>query len=67
VNQNVPLRDMLKKYFGFTSFRPLQEEIIRDTLAGKDVSLFCPPVAANRFASSCPRSCGPGSRSSFRR
>src|SRR5580658_9035532 len=33
---------MLKKYFGFTSFRPLQEEIIRDTLADKDVFALLP-------------------------
>jgi ATP-dependent DNA helicase RecQ len=32
----------LKRYFGFTSFRPLQEEIIRDSLAGKDVFALLP-------------------------
>ncbi|MBI4658899.1 MAG: ATP-dependent DNA helicase RecQ, partial [Verrucomicrobia bacterium] len=36
------LRALLKQYFGFTSFRPLQEEIIRDTLAGKDVFAVLP-------------------------
>jgi superfamily II DNA helicase RecQ len=33
---------LLKQYFGFTSFRPLQEEIIRDALAGKDVFALLP-------------------------
>jgi ATP-dependent DNA helicase RecQ len=37
--QQLPL---LKQYFGFTSFRPLQEEIIRDSLAGKDVFALLP-------------------------
>ncbi len=36
------LLPLLKKYFGFTSFRPLQEEIIRDSLAGKDVFALLP-------------------------
>ena len=36
------LRLLLKQYFGFTSFRPLQEEIIRDSLAGKDVFALLP-------------------------
>ena len=36
------LRVLLKQYFGFTSFRPLQEEIIRDALAGKDVFALLP-------------------------
>jgi ATP-dependent DNA helicase RecQ len=32
----------LKQYFGFTSFRPLQAEIIRDALAGRDVFAVLP-------------------------
>jgi len=36
------LLPLLKQYFGFTTFRPLQEEIIRDSLAGKDVFALLP-------------------------
>src|SRR5579859_1858281 len=36
------LLPLLKQYFGFTSFRPLQEEIIRDALGGKDVFALLP-------------------------
>jgi ATP-dependent DNA helicase RecQ len=36
------LLPLLKQYFGFTSFRPLQERIIRDALAGKDVFALLP-------------------------
>jgi len=36
------LLPLLKQYFGFTSFRPLQEKIIRDSLAGKDVFALLP-------------------------
>ncbi len=36
------LRSLLKQYFGFTSFRPLQEEIIRDALGDKDVFALLP-------------------------
>src|SRR3954452_17889576 len=32
----------LKKYFGYDKFRPLQEEIIRDALAGRDVFALMP-------------------------
>jgi ATP-dependent DNA helicase RecQ len=32
----------LKQYFGFDSFRPLQAEIIRDTVAGRDVLVLLP-------------------------
>jgi ATP-dependent DNA helicase RecQ len=36
------LRPALKQYFGFDSFRPLQEQIICDALAGKDVFAVLP-------------------------
>jgi ATP-dependent DNA helicase RecQ len=36
------LLPLLKQYFGFASFRPLQEEIIRDSLAGRDVFALLP-------------------------
>ena len=36
------LLPLLKQYFGFTSFRPLQAEIIQDSLAGKDVFALLP-------------------------
>ncbi len=36
------LLSLLKQYFGFTSFRPLQEAIIRDSLAGRDVFALLP-------------------------
>ena len=36
------LFEVLKHSFGFTSFRPLQEETIRDSLDGKDVFALLP-------------------------
>src|SRR5690349_25114420 len=36
------LQPILKRYFGFDSFRPLQEQIIRDSMAGKDVFALLP-------------------------
>jgi ATP-dependent DNA helicase RecQ len=36
------LRGTLKKYFGYDEFRPLQEEIITDALAGRDVLALMP-------------------------
>ncbi len=36
------LLPLLKQYFGFTSFRPLQEDIICDALAGRDVFALLP-------------------------
>jgi ATP-dependent DNA helicase RecQ len=36
------LKALLKQYFGFSTFRPLQEQIISDSLAGKDVLALLP-------------------------
>src|SRR5881398_158680 len=36
------LQEALKKYFGYDEFRPLQREIIDDTLAGRDVFALLP-------------------------
>src|SRR3954468_5672223 len=36
------LRAPLKKHFGYDAFRPLQEEIMRDALAGRDVFALMP-------------------------
>src|SRR4051812_1821356 len=36
------LQAALKKHFGYDAFRPLQEEIVRDALAGRDVFALMP-------------------------
>src|SRR6267143_6683902 len=38
----IALLPLLKQFFGFSSFRPLQEEIILDALAGRDVLALLP-------------------------
>src|SRR3977135_655348 len=42
VPEPISLLPLLKQFFGFSSFRPLQEEIIRDALAGRDVLALLP-------------------------
>lgn len=37
-----PLLPLLKQYFGFSSFRPHQEQIIQDSLLGRDVFALLP-------------------------
>jgi len=41
-DEKVTLQSTLKQYFGYTSFHPLQEEIIRDLLNDKDVFVLMP-------------------------
>jgi ATP-dependent DNA helicase RecQ len=36
------LTGALKKYFGYREFRPLQEDIVKDALAGRDVFVLMP-------------------------
>src|ERR1700710_1569383 len=60
--QNGPpqLLPMLKQYFGFTSFRPLQEEIIRDALAGRDVIALLPTGGGKSLCFQLPALVRPG-------
>ena len=50
----------LKQYFGFTSFRPLQEEIIRDSLAGRDVFAVLPTGGGKSLCFQLPALVRPG-------
>jgi ATP-dependent DNA helicase RecQ len=54
------LLDPLKQYFGFTSFRPLQEEIICDALAGKDVFAVLPTGGGKSLCFQLPALIRPG-------
>jgi len=56
----VPLLSLLKTHFGFTSFRPLQEEIIRDALAGKDVVALLPTGGGKSLCYQLPALARPG-------
>src|SRR3954467_13672305 len=51
---------LLKQYFGFTSFRPFQEEIIRDALAGKDVFALLPTGGGKSLCFQLPALAQPG-------
>ena len=42
VVQTAELREALERWFGFPSFRPSQEPIVRDVLAGRDVFALLP-------------------------
>ncbi len=50
----------LKQYFGFSSFRPLQEEIIRDSLAGRDVFAVLPTGGGKSLCFQLPALVRPG-------
>lgn len=57
---NRELLPLLKQYFGFTSFRPLQEEIIRDALAGRDVFALLPTGGGKSLCFQMPAMAQPG-------
>ncbi|MEE8124306.1 MAG: DEAD/DEAH box helicase, partial [Nitrospirales bacterium] len=59
-SKQVPLLSLLKEHFGFTSFRPLQEEIIRDALAGRDVVALLPTGGGKSLCYQLPALARPG-------
>jgi ATP-dependent DNA helicase RecQ len=50
----------LKQFFGFSSFRPLQEEIMRDALAGRDVFAVLPTGGGKSLCFQLPALVRPG-------
>ncbi len=54
------LHALLKQYFGFTSFRPLQEQIIQDALAGRDVFAVLPTGGGKSLCFQLPALARPG-------
>jgi len=50
----------LKKYFGFSTFRPLQQEIISDALAGRDVFAVLPTGGGKSLCFQLPALVRPG-------
>src|SRR5947208_8630819 len=57
---DLQLLPLLKQYFGFTSFRPLQEQIIRDALGGKDVFALLPTGGGKSLCFQLPALARPG-------
>jgi ATP-dependent DNA helicase RecQ len=57
---NPNLLPLLKQYFGFSAFRPLQEEIMRDTLAGRDVFAVLPTGGGKSLCYQLPAMARPG-------
>jgi ATP-dependent DNA helicase RecQ len=60
IDQSAALRDALKHHFGFDAFRPLQEEIVSDVLAGRDVFALLPTGGGKSMCFQLPALLGAG-------
>src|SRR5438034_7899000 len=60
MSENGSLLALLKEHFGFDSFLPLQEEIIADSLAGKDVFAVLPTGGGKSLCFQLPALARPG-------
>jgi ATP-dependent DNA helicase RecQ len=58
--ESTSLLSLLKQTFGFSSFRPLQEEIIRDALSGRDVLALLPTGGGKSLCFQLPALVRPG-------
>src|ERR1700722_10866783 len=54
------LADALKRYFGFDAFRPQQEAIVSDVLAGRDVFALLPTGGGKSLCYQLPALLTPG-------
>src|SRR2546425_10476339 len=58
--ESLSLLPLLKQFFGFSEFRPLQAEIIRDALAGRDVFALLPTGGGKSLCFQLPALVRPG-------
>ena len=58
--QAAELREALERWFGFPTFRPLQDDIVRDVLAGRDVFALLPTGGGKSLCYQLPAILTPG-------